>query len=162
MKEPLRLQIRDGEVINFIERRRGSSRWSCARPSRQKAISRGRGSTLAARTRKNDSRANQADGRSGNVPPIGAHTFNAPQPKKRGDNVNAAISGIGAARRNGLDQRQQVREHDKEEKARKQPPDRLAKAQPARDLGNCRADVNKCRLHARASCGRAVGQDPTV
>src|SRR5437588_11742960 len=92
---------------------------------------RGRHSALSARTYKNHARANQADSRSGDIPPIRAHTFDSPQPEQRGDDVNAAIGGIGPARRIGFDQRQRISEDNQREQTRNQPPDRLAKAQPA-------------------------------
>jgi hypothetical protein len=68
-------------------------------------------------------------------------------------NVDAAIGGVGASRRFGLDERQQVRKHDEREYAWKQPPDRLAKAQPtperkaARDFGDSGANIDDSGLH---------------
>ena len=38
---------------------------------------------------------------------------------KRRDDVDAAIGGVGASRRLGLDERQQVRKHDERDYARK-------------------------------------------
>src|SRR6266545_7286699 len=106
-----------------------------------------------ARSRQDDGRTKQTDCSARDIPTIRPDALNAPQPKQRGNDVNAAIRGVSPACGLRFDQRQQVREYDQGKDTWNQPPRRLTEAQPApegkatRDFSNGGPNIDSCRLH---------------
>ena len=69
----------------------------------QKSRSRNTGSV------EDDAHADDAEGPAQHVPMVGAVSFCQPQPEDCGNNLDAAISGVGAASRRTFNECQQIR-----------------------------------------------------